>query len=1078
MTVEYIDLLGLLKVFKSKGIEKSKLYGRILRKVDKPSNLQEDIVLGVDGAFVEMEVFAVNLKYHDSYLRGCGLKNKDSIYMVNGNVIAYVDATNIDLSNPDWFTISGTIRFGSKQASPTYVCVFNFYKTKEGKWGINPCKVEDLDISDWDRHSQCYYWITESCRVSELKHPDYVLSLPRFSSFIADKFIPLSNSDNKSDNIDSHSTNLSYFKKENRLDIKNYNDNVEKFKVSLLNSKSNRETYISNLKIKYGYDAIEQDYLEYMLKGLVKNLRNKVNNNSLTGRVIIRKYLSNFRGSNDRYGGTRAGIYLSNIFDEIAEYIRDNNNSVSADGIAWDLCKSAFGDIELFYAGVVSVILGISFDIIEQIVYTCEKYDLSIIRIFNENPYVLQFVSSLRFNEIERIALCFNKHSDKSLDDYRNVVMLNSYIEDNSRGSTVFTKDMIISSDIGITLTKTKYETMKLEGTYLSYSLRSNIQEYLLDISSANLGYVDKFKKRGYNYIKVITPSELLEIIKEYEKTGLGVVSNNFVTSSSLMEKELYVFEKMYELGSRVCDYDDTLIDKYIDEYELLVGFRLEKMQRYAVHLITRAGFIVTGGAGSGKTTVSNCIVYVLNKLDPSLDIEFAAPTGKAAKRMQEVVHSEVKTLHSKFKLGLKKEYTIDNDDNDIKDFGRVAFLFDEGAMITIDLLYKVLRKIDISTSRVILFGDFNQLPPIGKGLPFKNLLRFMPCVFLNVSKRAEAGSNITANSNYINEYSNLGNWKRLESGKDFFLLPCKGNQIQRVVRDLCAYYLGKLTDDKLDYIKAYLGVDSLPTLSNIIQDDIQVVSPLAKPNYSWGTTQLNKVLEPLFNSIKGVDNTFVYKLSNNVEGNVFSIGDRVIHVDRNMYSMQWYSSYKDGAFQKIYGCGICNGEVGKIVDFIKADSCDFYDEVEDKPSDFEYYDSLRDDSTWVGDDKWFVVVEYYDYISDRDFYILYRAEINEKVEENRGIALKGDDLSRLNLFYAGTTHKLQGSQCKIVICVLDDVNYKGFITRQMLYTMVTRGEKLVYLVGSVGNDQSSMLSRARLDVASSDILTVGELII
>mgnify|MGYP002544347875 FL=1 len=371
------------------------------------------------------------------------------------------------------------------------------------------------------------------------------------------------------------------------------------------------------------------------------------------------------------------------------------------------------------------------------------------------------------------------------------------------------------------------------------------------------------------------------------------------------------------------------------------------------------------------------------------------------------------------------------------------------------------------------------QKPPAGQPVWrffVKNLLRFLPCVFLNVSKRAVDGSHITANSNYINECSDASNWHDLESEDDFFLLPCKEQDIQRVTYNLCAYYLGKPVN--VDYIKKYLGISKLPEIPDLTPDDIQVVSPLQKANYSWGSTKLNEILQPLFNPEKNIHKKFLNQLTQAIPGHKFTIGDRVIHTDANMYAMQWYSSYKYGELQKIYGSGICNGDVGKIVDILKADDCMILDEVEEKPDDFEY-GNLRDDTTWHGDDAYFIVVEYFDYMSSRNYYILYRATFNPRVQSNEvGLVLVGEDLNKLNLFYAGTTHKLQGSQAKLIIFTLGVVNFKGFITRQMLYTMVTRGEDLVFGVGSVGNEQSSMLSQARRDVASVDVKTVGELLV
>jgi ATP-dependent exoDNAse (exonuclease V) alpha subunit len=76
-------------------------------------------------------------------------------------------------------------------------------------------------------------------------------------------------------------------------------------------------------------------------------------------------------------------------------------------------------------------------------------------------------------------------------------------------------------------------------------------------------------------------------------------------------------------------------------------------------------------------------------------------------------------------------------------------------------------------------------------------------------------------------------------------------------------------------------------------------------------------------------------------------------------------------------------------------------------------------------------------------------------------------------LFYAGTTHKMQGSQAKLIISLLGDVNYKGFITRNMMYTVYTRGIDYVYALGSVDNTSYSMLSKARTDIAEANISTI-----
>lgn len=1077
-TIEFIDLLALLKAFGNKGLQRVTLYGKIMRKVDRPTNLQEGLIEAPNGIFVEMELFAVNLKYYETFLRSNGFYNTDGIYMVNGSIITYVE--NTSFIGVDWFSVFGTLRLGSRNKNDPYTCMFNFRKNGD-VWSLDASHVDDLDISDWQKDSQCHAWITESGRLGKVVHPKEVLGLPRVTSQLQQAYQPVQQQTGTPTNIETLMPNTTIvkqtFNRENRQTIKQYNSYVDKFKGTLVTAKSSRQTFINDLKSQYHSDEDDDYYLRYMLDGISQYLKNKSAPQAMTGRTLLKKYLNNFAEASKNYIGHRtAGEYLVDIWSEVHDYILDHNVVITADGIAYELCKEAFANKDLFYVEIVGIITGFSFETIFSIWETCSKVGLSLIKILNENPYILQFVSSLSFNDIEKIALCFNQHNNQKLSKYKNITMLNDFIEDTQDGSTVFTKDSLSKASIGLTLTQAKYNSICNRGTYLSDSLLLNVNCFIKDVSHDYLGYdTHTFKKVGYNYVQTMPLQDLLTAISQYNESGLGVVLNNYVTSTKLLNQEMFVFDTLYQIGSRVYDYPHDLIDSYIKEYESIVGFTLEERQRMAVHLLTNGAFVVAGGAGSGKTTVSNCVVYVLNKLEPTLDIKFIAPTGKAAKRMQEVVKQPVKTIHSEFKLGLKVDTLFTVDEEKASDT-RVAFFCDEGGMITIDTLYKALKHIDVDHTRFFLFGDFCQLPPIGKGLPFKNLLRFLPCVFLNVSKRAVDGSNITANSNYINEYSDTGNWHQLENGDDFFLLPCKEPDITKVVYNLCAYYLGKPVN--VDYITKYLGVPDLPKVVDLTPDDIQVVTPLQKASYSWGSSKLNEVLQPLFNPERSIHKKFLNQVTQNIPGHKFTIGDRVIHTDSNMYAMQWYGSYKDGELQKIYGQGICNGDVGKIVDILKADDCMILEEVEPCPEEFEY-GNLRDDESWHGDDAYFVVVEYYDYMSERNFYILYRATVNPRVQSNEvGIVFVGEDLNKLNLFYAGTTHKLQGSQAKLIISALGVVNFKGFITRQMLYTMFTRGEKLVYGVGSVENEASSMLSQARRDIAAANVKTVGELLV
>ena len=137
---------------------------------------------------------------------------------------------------------------------------------------------------------------------------------------------------------------------------------------------------------------------------------------------------------------------------------------------------------------------------------------------------------------------------------------------------------------------------------------------------------------------------------------------------------------------------------------------------------------------------------------------------------MKEVVKKPTRTINSLFGIGNESYELLD--DSVIKKKSEIKVLpVDESSMINLNLMYSVLSKLDLDSVRIVLIGDANQLSPIGKGLPFINLLKFMPCQFLAVSKRAVEGSNITLSSDIINNFSENDNWKDLESKDDFFLM-------------------------------------------------------------------------------------------------------------------------------------------------------------------------------------------------------------------------------------------------------------------------------------------------------------------
>ena len=1016
--MDNLDLYQVLSKIPDNSLRGVDMFGKVERQLPQPTNLALSDLTGV---FVEIDVFAIKVdNRYRQHFKELGVGNSDGVYMLNGKLVTYLSA----MPSASLYQFTGNIRTGDKGFNRnSYICMFNFTSTGKSSWALNSTPFTEIDINLFTKGSRSLKYMSECLVTDTIIRPEEVYKHPAFLSIAPEPFSII--------NAVRFNAGIPQARPLVKQKLSLETIGVEVLRGELTRADIDLSAFISSLKSNYIYDKSKVDYyVNYMLSGIIRHLKVKSNLTSVTGRTLLKNYLSLFNASTLSYAGVTVADFIIADFEELLPNADADIRLAPLSGVALGVFEEAFGDLEKFYACITAKLLGISIDTMLTAYKTCLDNGISIVRVLNENPYLMLFLSDMSAQRVEQLAVAFGMHTDGSLTKYRNICMLHGYIQDSnvSGGNTVFTRSSL--SEAGITLTATEQANIKATGTPLTSKRLKDIEAFIHNRKITS--YVCRFDNNGRCLIK---PDVLPEAVGNYLSSGLGVMVNPYVTSSSLASKELYVYDKFQELSSRAFNYSSDTINSLIDDYEKQVGFSLEQAQRDAVHLLVNSCCAVTGSAGSGKTTVSNCMVYVLRSLEGGIDIRFSAPTGKSAKRMQEVVHEEVKTAHSLFRIGGDSESIFSSQGFDNK-FCNTVFFFDEVAMFTLDLMYRVLRGIDTNNCRIYLFGDINQLPPIGKGMPFRDLLSTIPSVRLTVVKRQAEGSKITYNSNLINCNSDTGNWQELVYGSDFNLIRCSEYNITNSVVSLVS-----------NLIK-----------SDIAKDDIQVTTPLSKATYTWGTTQLNRALAPVFNPNRSYNRSFV------VNNTVYSIGDRVVHT-KNMYNMQWY----DRNFRKIYGNGVSNGEVGVITGFIDSRDLTILDEEEAMPVDFEYPNNLRDDGVWRNH---FIVVKYYDYISDRDFYILYRAIVSPKSESNLGITFFGDDTECFNMFYAGTVHKLQGSQYKVVIFAIGMVSYTGFITRQLLYTAITRGSEQVYIVGVEG-----MVNRARKDISSSDIRTLGEVL-
>ncbi len=286
---------------------------------------------------------------------------------------------------------------------------------------------------------------------------------------------------------------------------------------------------------------------------------------------------------------------------------------------------------------------------------------------------------------------------------------------------------------------------------------------------------------------------------------------------------------------------------------------------------------IVTGGPGTGKTTIVNGILSLYAQMGVSYLL--AAPTGRAAKRMTEVTGQEASTIHRLLGAGIDPHsgeliFTRDGD-NPLK---TQAVIVDEMSMVDVQLLHHLLQAVP-EDARLILVGDPDQLPPVGPGFPFHDMLRsgLLPSVRLTEIFRQAQQSLIVMNAHRVNQ-GQLPDLKNVKS--DFFFLPCRSDQeVSNTIAGLCA--------------------TRLPKNMGIPAEQIQVLTPTKKG--AAGTFELNRLLQATLNPPAPT------KKERQFGQFTFREGDRVMQV-RNNYDIVWKKA--DGS---AIGSGIFNGDVGTI---------------------------------------------------------------------------------------------------------------------------------------------------------------------
>ncbi len=406
---------------------------------------------------------------------------------------------------------------------------------------------------------------------------------------------------------------------------------------------------------------------------------------------------------------------------------------------------------------------------------------------------------------------------------------------------------------------------------------------YILEYNLYNGGHTFLPRQKLCMLAAQILSSKEPEITKNIQtliNEQLLIYKGKIGNTDGIYLSDIYASEKF--IAERIClaarfsnEYDgDFEHDIRIIQHELGIDFTGN--QKLAIKEVCRHKLsVLTGGPGTGKTTTLNGIIRVFEM--KGISYALAAPTGRAAKRMSEVTGREAKTLHRLL------EYKTQNGENIFlkshkNQLEYNAVIVDESSMVDVLLLRALFDAMPI-TANLILVGDAAQLPPIGPGKAFKEIIEShkVPVITLNeIFRQAEQSLIVTNAHRIITGENPILN----ETKRDFFFLPAKSPDEQ--CKLIASLYANRLPN-------AY-GYDPMT--------DIQVLSPTRKG--ATGTTALNVYLRQIINPIDHTKRETIFR------GTIFREGDKVMQI-RNNYDI--IGEKPNGEAEE----GVFNGDIGII---------------------------------------------------------------------------------------------------------------------------------------------------------------------
>lgn len=455
----------------------------------------------------------------------------------------------------------------------------------------------------------------------------------------------------------------------------------------------------------------------------------------------------------------------------------------------------------------------------------------------------------------------------------------------------------------------------------------------------------------------------LVHLVTSKQIVGEKIEEDVGIYLTPLYFSELGAAKKLIELSFCKDEEESQSIFEEIEEFESENNIAFAPEQKSAISLGIKNGIsIITGGPGTGKTTIIKCIIKIFEKR--GMSIVLAAPTGRAAKRITETTGYEARTIHRLLEMqfipGESGPMFAVDESNPIE---ADVIIIDEASMIDIILMNSLLKAVAPGT-KLIMVGDVDQLPSVGPGNVLRDIIESGTINVVRLDKifRQADESLIAINAHLINS----GQMPLLnEREKDFFFIQkSKPNDILDEIIELVSK---RLPAFKEGYVS---------------MADIQVLSPMRKGE--TGIQNLNSKIQQILNPPS--EN----KKEKQFRDVIFREGDKVMQI-KNNYSVEWRTTSPG---EDLQGTGIFNGDIGYIkrLDLENQIATILFDDEREVDYDFSNFDELQ-------------------------------------------------------LAYAVTIHKSQGSEFKVIVIPVT-FGPPMLMTRNLIYTGVTRAKNLVVLVG------------------------------